>query len=186
MDSVLFGRTVDAPLDAHGVRQARQLAARLRWLSPDSTLIEASPRLRTRQTAAAIAGQLARPVCIRQELDEIDFGRWAGQSFSELARDPDWQRWNEHRGVHGTPSGDSIAAVQSRVLRHLEDLCVSFTGGTIVLVTHAEIVRTLLLHFLGIPVGDFQRIRVEPASLSFLDYRDGCFLPEPGDVQVSA
>src|SRR5688572_5962698 len=84
-DNVLLGRVVDAPLDEHGRAQCRRLA---RHFSARQTCrVESSPRLRTRQTAEAIARALSIEPCMDAALDEIDFGAWSGRSFAELEDD---------------------------------------------------------------------------------------------------
>ena len=164
MDEMLLGRTVDAPLAAIGVREAEAMAC---MLAPSSdALVVASPRRRAQQTAAAIAGRSECEVVTACDIDELDFGRWSGQTFAELARDPEWQRWNEHRDSAATPAGERIRDVQARVLSHLHRLCEAFPGRPIILVTHAEIIRAALLYWLQAPADAYRRLAISPASIS--------------------
>lgn len=179
MDSLLFGRTIDAPLDPAGERQARSLAsalsARQERAGADAPglQIEASPRRRTRQTAAAISATFGNEVRIVPEIDEIDFGSWGGRSFATLAQDPAWQHWNEHRSQASTPAGETIAAVQARAMRHLLALELESAAGTIVLVTHAEIIRAVVLYCLGAPSERCRALDIDPASLTTLRLHHG-------------
>jgi broad specificity phosphatase PhoE len=173
MDDVLFGRIVDAPLDAHGERQASVVAARL--AREAGLLIQASPRRRTQQTARAIAACAHAELLTAPDLDEIDFGRWSGQRFATLATDPRWRDWNERRDRACTPAGDSIAHVQSRVARHLHRLQAAFPSRTIALVTHAEVIRATLLWILDMPASAYGRLEISPSSISTLLWRDGGF-----------
>lgn len=189
MDSVLLGRAIDAPLDAYGETEATRLAERLArdTVLHEDVLIETSPRRRTCQTAEVIAARIrdghmphafittpngdaidVRPsaICTRPELDEIDFGEWAGCSFSDLADRSDWREWNEHRGIARTPAGASVAALQTEVLDHLQWLIRVAPAPAVVLVTHAEIIRCVLLHCLKLSLDDYSRIAVGPASVS--------------------
>jgi ribonuclease H / adenosylcobalamin/alpha-ribazole phosphatase len=186
MDSVLFGREVDAPLDGRGARQALAVAEKLSDLEPHRTVIETSPRLRTQQTARAIAERVRCPLNISSVLDEVDYGRWAGCSFAELAGDPDWQRWNEQRSRNSTPAGETIAALQVRLLHYLDRLCTRFGDDTVVLVTHAELIRALLMHCLDVPIDDFQRVPVEAASLTFIHPESGRFIVTASNVRPDA
>jgi broad specificity phosphatase PhoE len=166
IDDTLLGRTLDAPLDARGERQARALAERLRDEAP--LRVESSPRLRTLQTARAIAGGARCDVEVAAALDELDFGHWAGRSFAQLESENDWQRWNRERDHARTPAGIDIRAVQRNIARHLAALAATFAGATLVLVTHAEIIRSLVLHCLHAPARDYARFAVAPASITCL------------------
>jgi broad specificity phosphatase PhoE len=173
MDDLLFGRTLDVPLDANGEQQARMLAARLG--RETDLLIEASPRTRTQQTAKAIAATTHAELLTSVDIDELDFGRWSGQRFLSLAEDPQWRKWNERRDIAHTPSGDSIGRVQSRIARHLHRLQAAFPNRTIAVVTHAEVIRSALLWILQMPANAYNRLEISPASITALTWRDGEF-----------
>jgi len=164
IEDTLLGRTLDAPLDARGEGQAQALAARLRREAP--LRVECSPRRRTLQTAEAIAQHARCDVRIAPALDELDFGRWAGLTFAQLETDSDWRRWNEHRDRACTPAGVGIRALQRNVGRYLAALAETCVGATLVLVTHAEIIRSLVLHGLGAPASDYPRFAIDPASIT--------------------
>lgn len=166
MDELLLGRSVDAHLNALGERQARSLGDRLS--SVTDMVCECSPRRRARQTAAAIAASAKCEVITALVLDEMDFGAWSGRSFTELQEDPQWRHWNAHRSSAQTPAGDSVQAVQVRVMQHLRRLQDSFPRRTIVLVTHAEIIRATVLHCLRAPIDSHARLAIGPASLTTL------------------
>ena len=165
-DDTLLGRALDSPLDARGRAQARALAARL--ARERIAAVISSPRRRAVQTGSAIALQVDCAMRLASQLDEIDFGRWAGQSLAALEQDPDWQRWNQRRQAASTPTGDTIAAVRERALDCLQRLADEFSGHTLVVVTHAEVVRTLLLHVRGMPVQNYSQIEILPASAHVL------------------
>ena len=86
MADVLLGRIVDGPLDERGEGQARVVAKRL--LAFPQLIVESSPRRRARHTAGIIAALRDTTVRIVPQMDEVDFGYWAGQSFQVLAADP--------------------------------------------------------------------------------------------------
>lgn len=165
-EHLLFGRAIDAPLDEHGVRQAHALGRRLARERPD--LILTSPRRRARQTAHVLVAEAGCPLQLAPELDEVNFGAWSGQSFTTLARDAHWQRWNADRATTRTPAGDSMLAVQTRVVEFLHALALAHAGTTLVLVSHAETIRGALLRALRMPLDHWRRIEVAPASLSAL------------------
>lgn len=170
MDEMLLGRTVDAPLAAIGVQEAQAMAC---MLAPSSeALLVVSPRRRARQTAAAIAERSQCELVTACDIDELDFGRWSGQTFGELARDPQWQRWNEQRDSAATPAGERIRDVQARVLKHVQRLGETFPGRPIILVTHAEVIRAALLYWLQAPADAYRRLAISPASISRVSLSD--------------
>ena len=165
-DGTLLGRALDAPLDVRGRAQARELAGRI--ARERVALVVSSPRRRAAQTGAAIAQRVDCAMRIARELDEVDFGSWSGQSFAALAQDPEWRCWNERRDVAATPAGDTIAAVRDRAMECLQRLAGEFRGRTLVVVTHAEVVRTLLLRARGLPAQSYTQLDVAPASMHVL------------------
>jgi broad specificity phosphatase PhoE len=170
MDELLLGRTVDLPLDLRGMQQATAMASALR--SRDDLLVMTSPRQRTQQTAAAIAAANGCEVVSSYAIDELDFGHWSGRTFMQLADDADWRHWNEHRGSAATPAGERMADVQARVLQQLQRLRDAFPGRAIAIVTHAEVIRAALMHWLGAPLDGYHRLAIHPASCSTVSLGD--------------
>lgn len=142
-DDVLLGRAVDVPLSRAGTLQVRALA--LQPWTWRLELVQASPRQRTMQTATLLAGPARLAVQPADALDEVDFGTWSGRTFAELQQSSDWRRWNENRAAAATPAGSTMRGVQLRAVQHLERLHQLHPGSRIALVTHAEVVRVLLL-----------------------------------------
>jgi probable phosphoglycerate mutase len=165
-DQVLLGRAIDAPLDEHGERQAAALARHVACEAP--AIVLTSPRRRALLTAGAIAALARSELRVAPEFDEIDFGAWSGQPFAALERDPRWREWNAHRESACTPAGVAIASVQRQIATQVRTLARHFEGRSVVLVTHAEIVRSALLHFLHMPASDWYCIEIGTASVSVL------------------
>jgi broad specificity phosphatase PhoE len=168
---VLVGRMPGAELGDHGREQARRLAGLL--TDRGITAIQSSPQTRARETAQPIAGQTGVPIEIAQAVDEIDVGDWTGRPFSALQDDPLWQRWNRARGSARPPGGESMQELQTRVIQHLYQLASDCPDARVVVVSHAEVIRAALLHVLNLPLDDFWRIEIAPASVSTLVVEDG-------------
>jgi broad specificity phosphatase PhoE len=164
-DQVLVGRA-DVPLSAKGREQAERVAERLRHERVD--VLQSSPRQRTRETADCIAARLGKVVEIAPALDEVDTGNWAGRSFAELAADPEWQHWNAVRSTARAPHGESMLDVQVRITRHIESVCARHPDGSVVLVTHGDVIRSAVLYYLGISVDLYSRIQIDTGSLTTL------------------
>lgn len=172
LDELLLGRTIDAPLDDNGRDQARAVAAHLSNVA--HAVIKSSPRLRARQTAEEIGRRLNVTPAIATELDELDFGRWSGQRFAELERDAQWHDWNRNRSQARTPAGESISSVHHRVTVYLQRLADEHPGETLILVTHAEVIRTLLLAWLGLSADAFSQVPIGPGSVTNVHFdQDG-------------
>lgn len=184
IDDTLLGRTLDAPLDGRGLRQACALAERLREESP--LRVESSPRRRTLQTARAIAAGARCDVEVEPALDELDFGDWSGRTFEQLERESGWRQWNRDRDSARTPAGIDIHAVQRGIALHFAALAAAFAGATLVLVTHAEIIRSAVLHCLRVPASDYARFAIDPASITrFTSGADGLRVETVNEVVAS-
>jgi len=172
VDRVLVGRTGGVQLGKDGREQAEALARRL--ARDGIGVVQSSPQERALETAALIAAPLGLAVDIVPDLDEADFGQWAGCSFEQLNRDPRWLAWNSERGTARPPGGETMLELQKRILGHLDRLKAERPKGKLVLVSHAEVIRAALLHFLGIALDSFARVEIAPASISTLLLNGSC------------
>jgi probable phosphoglycerate mutase len=162
----LCGRMPGVDLGPEGKAEARRLAGRI--ASIGISAVYSSPLERTWQTAEAIGAATGVPVQAENDLLEIDFGRWTGASFDELAADPDWPDWNGARSQGRTPGGESMAQVQARVARCVDRLIQQHPDETVALVSHADVLKTALAHALGLSMDFHHRFDISPASLSVL------------------
>ncbi len=158
---VLSGRSAIA-LDAQGHAEAAALARHLAGQAV--TRLCASPRTRTQQTAAAVAATHRIAVETIAALDEVDFGRFTGVSFEALADDPDWRRWNEVRGEARCPGGETMAEAVARAVGF-----VSAAGdGVTVCVSHCDVIRGVVAHYLGLPLARIFSLGCDPGSVTTL------------------
>jgi broad specificity phosphatase PhoE len=160
----LNGRTEDAPLEPAGWVEARELARRLAEL-PVSDIL-ASPRERAQQTAEVIAAPHGVRPQTSVELDEVDFGSWSGETFAALESDPRWHDWNRDREHTRAPGGESMQDVQHRTLKLLRTLEEHSGDACIVLVSHAEVIRSVLLYMEHRSLDRYGEIPLPPASVA--------------------
>ena len=161
----LAGRTPGIRLGVDGRAQAERLGQRMRREQFDA--IHASPRERTQETAQAIvAGREPMPVHTAPELDEVDFGEWSGGTWEVLNQDQRWRNWNSVRSLARTPGGESMLDVQWRVLGLMERLMAEHPEGRVVLVSHADIIKSAVSYVLGLPIDAWPRLEVGPASIT--------------------
>lgn len=164
---VLTGRDDGVPLDPQGRKQSMALAERLRHVRLDA--LYSSPQLRARQTAEALSETTGLAVTVRTEFDEIDFGQWSGRDFAELAQDRAFQRFNVLRSCAAVPGGESMAAVQARMVRGLQDLQATHPDATVAVFGHGDPIKAALAWFAGIPLDLFQRLEISLASVSVVE-----------------
>jgi probable phosphoglycerate mutase len=163
---ILCGRMQGVQLDDLGCEQIAVAAELIRRRAP--TAVQSSPQRRALQSASIIAARCGLPVEVVPAFDEIDVGQWTGKSFADLAPEKAWQRWNAKRGRARPPGGESMSALQRRVVRHVEQL--SGQDGTFVIVSHAEPIRAAVMHYLRMPLDRFQLVEIEPASVSTIRF----------------
>jgi broad specificity phosphatase PhoE len=175
LDGTLCGRMPDVHLSEEGRWQAEWVAT---LLSREAVAaIHCSPRERARETAEPIAHRLGLPITTSAEIDEWDAGDWTGKRFDALRTDPAWQSWNLARAASRPPGGETAIAVQARVVGLVLDLAAIHDGSSVVLVSHAEPLRSLILHALGLGPDSWSRIELAPASLTTIVIGDwGCRL----------
>jgi probable phosphoglycerate mutase len=162
LDHALGGRA-DHPLSEEGRAQADQVA---RWLAPRTiAAVVSSPVRRAQETALPVAHRFGCQVTADDAFTEIDFAGWSGKRFQELADDPAWQAWNRFRGTAGVPGGETMLAVQSRALAALLKLAGN-DDREIAIITHADVIKAILCHFLGVPLDLMGRLDISPGSIS--------------------
>ena len=170
IDHALGGRDPH-PLGEEGLAQAERVAEALS-MGPVAAVIS-SPVRRAQETAAPIAARLGLELAIEPDFAEIDFGDWTGASFENLHAQPAWQNWNRFRGTAGVPGGETMLDVQARAIAGLRRLAASWPDGELVVVSHGDIIKAILAHFLGMPLDLLRRIEIGPASTSRVELHDG-------------
>jgi probable phosphomutase (TIGR03848 family) len=182
---VLAGRSSGVHLDDVGTAQARAVGQRLAGL-PLVRLVS-SPLARCRQTLAAIqtaiqegaAGNDAAPEPVTDAgLTECGYGEWTGKALKSLAKDPLWKTVQNQPSAVTFPEGESMQQMQARavsaVRRH--DAEVERAHGPDALwvaVSHGDVLKSVLADALGLHLDLFQRIVVEPGSVSVVRYTPG-------------
>ncbi len=169
----LGGWTPGVHLDDNGIAQAEATAQRIVDAGIDAAAVYASPLERTQDTAKIVAKALGLRVRTRRGLGEVDYGEWTDRPLGQLRRRKDWAVIQQTPSRFTFPGGESIRGAQSRVVEELESLAAEHGKDTIVAVSHADIIKAAVAHFLGMPLDTFQRIVVSPASVTVLALPEG-------------
>ena len=163
----LAGWTPGVHLNAHGRLQAQALAERLS--ATGLAAIYASPLERTMETAEAVAS--LSPNLAVQPLDgigEVRFGKWEGRPLSSLRREPLWSAVQTFPSRVTFPGGETFRQAQARAVDDIEQLAARHPRQQVAVVSHSDVIKLILAHYLGLHLDLFQRIDVGPASLSVL------------------
>lgn len=163
----LGGWTPGVHLDAAGEKQADATAVRIA-AGVRVAAVYASPLERTQDTAKTIARACQLRVRTRRGLGEVDYGDWTDRPLGTLRRRKDWAVIQQTPSRFEFPGGESIRAAQARVVDELEELAAAHVGDTIVAVSHADIIKAAVAHFVGMPLDMFQRLVIAPASITTL------------------
>ena len=172
---VLAGRTPGVRLDEVGTTQAQATAERISAVP----LVEvvSSPLERCKQTAAAIiVAQQGKPKrSTERGITECDYGDWQGKALKDLAKEPLWKVVQTQPSAAVFPGGESLTAMQARAVAAVRrrDAVIEAEhgpGAVWVAVSHGDIIKALLADALGMHLDLFQRLHVDPASVSIVRY----------------
>lgn len=182
----VMGR-LEVPLNRAGRAQSRRMAESLCELRLDA--VYTSPLKRAVQTTEIVARQSALTAVSDDNLSEFAFGRWSGHRYDALLRSPRYRRFLQAPLVTAVPGGETIRDVQRRGLTALKRAAQEFPGGRILLVSHGDVIRAILCHYMRLPLGQFRRLRIDNGALAVFE-SDGAwaeikvinYLPELADV----
>jgi len=163
----LAGWTPGVHLNSHGRLQAQALGERLAAMP--LAAIYSSPLERAIETAEAIAA--LHPGLVVQSLDgvgEVRFGQWEGKSLGKLRRKPLWNVVQSYPSRAAFPEGETFRQAQARAVDAVEQLAVRYPRQRVAVVSHSDVIKLILAHFLGLHLDLFQRIEIAPASLSLI------------------
>jgi probable phosphomutase (TIGR03848 family) len=168
---VLAGWTPGVHLDEEGREQAKRTAQRLADVPLDGFVT--SPLERCRETAEILSANHGSAARLNSDLDlaECRYGEWTGRSLAELRQEPLWHAVEHTPGSVTFPNGESMAGMQGRALQAVRRWNARFGAqGTYVAVTHGDVIKAILADALGMHLDMFQRIVVDPCSVSVIRY----------------
>ncbi len=154
------GQRIDESLNAEGVRQAEELAEKVRSIEFD--VVFSSPLKRARETAEIVIGKKQVPLVIRPELMERDFGSLSGKKWSEVENAEEVQALDRAQKWDYRPfGGESVDHFRERFLRTIDEIRTDYSDKRVLLVAHAGIVRLAHLLFKENAVAHIQNASVE-------------------------
>ncbi|RNL79368.1 MSMEG_4193 family putative phosphomutase [Nocardioides marmorisolisilvae] len=170
---VLAGRTPGIALDDVGTAQATAAAARLEGLTLAAAFT--SPLDRCKETAKLLLNGTGLRARVERGLNECDYGDWSGRPMKELVKEDLWKVIQAHPAGVEFPGGESMATMSARSVSAVRacDAAVAAEhgdGAVWLAVAHGDIIKAVLADALGMHLDAFQRIVVDPGSLSVIRY----------------
>ncbi|MFF8995884.1 histidine phosphatase family protein [Streptomyces sp. NPDC014983] len=184
---VLAGWTPGVTLDERGVAQAAALPERLAAL-PLAEVVT-SPLQRCQETVAPLLA--ARPglrVHTDDRIGECHYGDWSGRKLAELKDEPLMEIVQAHPSSAAFPGGESMRAMQARAAEAVHEWNARVerdhgADAVYLVCSHGDIIKSLVADALGLHLDLFQRISVEPCSVTAIRYtRLRPFLVRLGDT----
>jgi probable phosphomutase (TIGR03848 family) len=171
---VLSGRLPNIHLSEKGIKQSQQLSERLGNFAVAQ--LRVSPMERCFETISPWLNDVVlknspdfEPI-IDPSLNEVDYGHWSGKKLITLARKKEWRTVQESPSRMYFPGGEGIAQMQSRAMSVVHELATLPDSKTAVIVSHGDVIKSIVASALGTHLDEFQRIIIDPASVSVLDY----------------
>ncbi|MET9954658.1 histidine phosphatase family protein [Streptomyces sp. NPDC006339] len=184
---VLAGRTPGVALDERGAAQAAALPGRLAGV-PLAAVVT-SPLQRCRETVRPLLdARPGLPLHTEERISECDYGDWSGRKLAELMDEPLMEVVQAHASAAAFPGGESMRAMQARAVDAVRDWNERIETGhgedaVYVMCSHGDIIKSLVADALGLHLDLFQRIHVDPCSLTVIRYtRLRPFLVRLGDT----
>ena len=171
---VLSGRLPNIHLSEKGIKQSQQLSERLGNFAVAQ--LRVSPMERCFETISPWLNDVVLknspdfvPI-IDPSLNEVDYGDWSGKKLITLARKKEWRTVQESPSRMYFPGGEGIAQMQSRAMSVVHELAKLPDSKTAVIVSHGDVIKSIVASAVGTHLDEFQRIIIDPASISVLDY----------------
>jgi len=161
----IAGWTPGVHLNQEGRAQASDLAERLNQLSIKA--VYSSPLERCMETAEIVARRHGIAVTPFDDVGEVRFGEWEGSALDDLIKKKsEWFAVQHFPSRFRFPQGESFIEVQHRAVRALELIAGQHEKDMVAVVSHADVIKLILAHYLGVHIDLFQRIMISPASVS--------------------
>lgn len=169
------GRLYNDPaveITQRGRDQARAVGIWLTNNKPD--VLACSTAQRVRSTAEIIEEEIGLKALPLEGFNEWSVGEWEGRTYVDLKeKEPDaYKHWSSNPIEHAPPGGESITDLYNRIAGRLKQVIKENEGKTIALVTHAGVIRCILVEALGMPLVNFWRLSIPTGCVSKIDFSE--------------
>jgi probable phosphomutase (TIGR03848 family) len=160
----LPGWTPGIHLNERGRQQGQALAERL--ADQPIKALYSSPLERAQETAEFLRDRLGLPIETTEGVAEVRCGEWQGQPFEELTKTDLWRQVQNNPSDFRFPGGESMLEVQCRAVVAISMIRAAHPGELVAVVSHADVIKILVAYYMGTPLDLFQRVVVNPASIT--------------------
>ena len=169
---VLSGQLPNVHLSKSGLEQAERLAERLGKLTISQ--VQVSPMDRCSETLAPWLAKYGKnvKVTLDSNLIEVDYGKWSGKKLATLSRAKLWRKVQGQPSAVTFPEGESLSQMQVRAMKSVHNFFESNLELTI-MVSHGDVIKAIVASSMGMHLDDFQRIVIDPASITILESSGG-------------
>jgi probable phosphomutase (TIGR03848 family) len=164
----LAGWTPGVYLNDQGRCEAEALAQRL--ADAELKAVYSSPLERTLETAEIIARPHNLPVRIREDIGEARYGAWTGEKLEDLVKTELWPVVQFYPSGARFPEGEALREMQARAVAEIDAIRTAHLEGIVAVVSHSDVIKAIIAHYVGLHFDLFQRLVVSPASLSVLAF----------------
>lgn len=168
----IAGRQAGIHLNKNGIEQANNVTSAL--VNTKLSAIYSSPLDRTIETASPLSIAQNLKIHPRPGLNELDMGEWEDKTIKQLSRRKLWEVVQQRPSLMKFPNGETFAEAQLRITKEILDLVSQHREKDIIAcVGHSDMIKLAIAYFVGLPLDQFQRIIISPASISTLRFGTG-------------
>jgi len=161
--SILAGRDKTVGLSERGFDQAIKVGEHLNDMKVARVVV--SPLLRARETIAPFLKANPTIEVIKDAgIIEMEYGEWSGISLARLSKRPLWKIIQSNPSTVRFPNGESFHEMLTRSTEAVQRLALP--GKLTLFVSHGDVIKAITAHHLGLHLDQFQRIGIDPASLT--------------------
>ena len=135
--------------------------------------VYASPLPRTTETAQIVAKPHRLKVREAPGVIEMDFGKWTDKPLKPLFKHKLWPVIQQTPSLVTFPDGESMRGAQARAVDQIEAIATKHDKKNVIVTSHADIIKMVIAFYSGMPFDTFQRIMVNPASVTVISTGKG-------------
>jgi probable phosphoglycerate mutase len=166
LKGILAGRDNRVSLSPRGRQEALALAPILEKMNFDG--IYSSPLRRCKETLVPYLQGRSEQLHLVDDLIEMEYGTWSGKALSTLSRNELWKNIQSRPSTVRFPEGESFGEMSLRANQAVIDLTKG--KSRILVLSHGDVIKSIVAFHLGLTLDQFQRISIDPASITRIQF----------------
>lgn len=159
-------------LNKTGIKQIKKTAGKLKKISP--VKVYSSKSRRAIASGKIIAKELGIHFETIRGMQERNWGGFSNKTWEEI-KEILQKMTLEDRYLYLPPDGESWKEFESRLIKAITKILSQNEGKTVVVVSHAAAIRTLMPYFLKVPIEESFKYNPENASFIIFSHEKGKF-----------